>query len=96
MGSFLRVHHCVLVGERGRGMALLSAILTVGASMMFGANGKRGLGRIYDGRLFTGIGVDGYSSLATIFIFEIFPRAIRDQLIYVSSAGQLSTLLASC
>merc|ERR1712000_271228 len=48
---------------RASGLALFAAIFSVGAGMMLGANGDRGLGLIYGGRVLAGIGVGGVSNL---------------------------------
>ncbi|RAL60517.1 hypothetical protein DID88_009713 [Monilinia fructigena] len=42
---------------RVKGMALFSAVFTLGAGMMLGTNGDRGLGLIYGGRALAGIGM---------------------------------------
>lgn len=68
---------------RVKGMAVFSAVFTVGAGMMLGTNGDRGLGLIYGGRALAGIGVGGCSSLAPIYISEISPPAIRGRLVCV-------------
>ncbi|KAF7857318.1 hypothetical protein EAF04_009559 [Stromatinia cepivora] len=66
---------------RVRGMAVFSAVFTVGAGMMLGANGKGDLGLIYGGRVLAGLGVDGCSSLAPIYISGVSPPAIRGRLV---------------
>lgn len=48
---------------------------------MLGANGQRGLGLIYGGRVLAGFGVGGASNLSPIFIAEIAPPAIRGRLV---------------
>jgi MFS family permease len=72
---------------RVRGLAVFSAIFTVGAAMMLGANGQRGLGLIYGGRVLAGIGVGGCSNLAPIYISEISPPAIRGRLVCMFEFG---------
>ncbi|EDN98861.1 hypothetical protein SS1G_13720 [Sclerotinia sclerotiorum 1980 UF-70] len=72
---------------RVRGMAVFSAVFTVGAGMMLGANERRGLGLIYGGRVLAGLGVGGCSSLAPIYISEISPPAIRGQLVCMFELG---------
>lgn len=82
---------------RVRGMAVFSAVFTVGAAMMLGANGDRGLGLIYGGRVLAGLGVGGCSSLAPIYISEISPPAIRGRLVCVGFASPLHIpALAKC
>ncbi|KAA8564158.1 hypothetical protein EYC84_012135 [Monilinia fructicola] len=72
---------------RVKGMAVFSAVFTVGAGMMLGTNGDRGLGLIYGGRALAGIGVGGCSSLAPIYISEISPPAIRGRLVCMFELG---------
>lgn len=72
---------------RSRGLAVFSAIFVVGAAMMLGANGERGLGLIYGGRVLAGIGVGGCSNLAPIYISEISPPAIRGRLVCMFELG---------
>ncbi len=48
---------------------------------MLGANGSRGLGLIYGGRVLAGIGVGGASNLTPIYITELAPPAIRGRLV---------------
>lgn len=63
------------------GLVIFSAIFTLGAGMMLGANGARGLGLIYGGRVLAGIGVGGASNLSPIYCSEIAPPAIRGRLV---------------
>jgi MFS family permease len=49
---------------RVSGLFIFSIIFTLGAGLMLGANGERGLGLIYAGRVLAGIGVGGASNLA--------------------------------
>lgn len=49
---------------RKYGILLFTAIFLVGASMMLGANGQRGLGLIYGGRVLAGFGYVFIKSLA--------------------------------
>jgi len=72
---------------RTKGIAVFSAIFVVGAGMMLGANGHRGLGLIYGGRVLAGIGVGGASNLAPIYISEISPPAIRGRLVCMFELG---------
>jgi len=72
---------------RSKGLAIFSAIFVVGAAMMLGANGERGLGLIYGGRVLAGIGVGGCSNLAPIYISEISPPAIRGRLVCMFELG---------
>ncbi|CZR56424.1 probable plastidic glucose transporter 4 [Phialocephala subalpina] len=72
---------------RTSGMTVFSAIFTLGAGLMLGANGDRGLGLIYAGRVLAGIGVGGASNLAPIYISEISPPAIRGRLVCMFELG---------
>ena len=72
---------------RARGLAIFSAVFVVGAAMMLGANGQRGLGLIYGGRVLAGFGVGGCSNLAPIYISEISPPAIRGRLVCMFELG---------
>ena len=53
----------------------------VGAAMNCAATGHKGLGLIIGGRVLTGWGVGGCSSLVPIYISEISPPAIRGRLV---------------
>ncbi|KAF7892140.1 hypothetical protein EAF00_008442 [Botryotinia globosa] len=68
-------------------MAVFSAVFTIGAAMMLGANGDRGLGLIYGGRVLAGLGVGGCSTLDPIYISEISPPAIRGRLVCMFELG---------
>lgn len=56
---------------RKRSMIIFSLIFIVGAGMMLGANGQRGLGLIIGGRVLAGIGVGGASNMVPIYISEV-------------------------
>ena len=45
------------------GLTIFSAVFTLGAGMMLGATGSRGLGLIYGGRVLAGMGVGGASNV---------------------------------
>ncbi|KAK5091177.1 hypothetical protein LTR05_001357 [Lithohypha guttulata] len=66
---------------RKKGLAIFAAIFTLGAGLMLGVNGDRGLGLLYGGRVLAGIGVGGASNLSPIFCAEIAPPAIRGRLV---------------
>ncbi|PBP20162.1 putative quinate permease [Diplocarpon rosae] len=72
---------------RASGLALFAGIFTVGAAMMLGCNGERGLGLMYGGRVLAGIGVGGASNLSPIYISEIAPPAIRGRLVCMFELG---------
>lgn len=72
---------------RATGLSVFAALFTLGAGLMLGANGERGLGLIYAGRVLAGLGVGGASSLAPIYISEISPPAIRGRLVCMFELG---------
>jgi len=63
------------------GLTIFAAVFTLGAGMMLGASGARGLGLIYGGRVLAGMGVGGASNLSPIYCSEIAPPAIRGRLV---------------
>ncbi|EXJ95027.1 hypothetical protein A1O1_00145 [Capronia coronata CBS 617.96] len=63
------------------GLVIFSALFTLGAGLMLGATGARGLGLIYAGRVLAGIGVGAASNLSPIYCSEIAPPAIRGRLV---------------
>lgn len=63
------------------GLLIFSALFCVGAGIMLGSTGARGLGLIYGGRVLAGIGVGGTSNLSPIYCSEIAPPAIRGRLV---------------
>ncbi|OCT53313.1 putative quinate permease [Cladophialophora carrionii] len=63
------------------GLTIFAAIFTLGAGLMLGANGARGLGLIYGGRVLAGMGVGGASNLSPIYCSEVAPPAIRGRLV---------------
>jgi MFS family permease len=73
----------------GRRLGLMASALVffLGAGMMLGANGDRGLGLIYGGRVLAGIGVGAGSNLCPIYISEMAPPAIRGRLVGVYELG---------
>ena len=73
----------------GRRIGLLSAatIFVLGAGLMMGTNGDRGLGLMYAGRVLTGIGVGAGSNITPIYISELSPPAIRGRLVGVYELG---------
>jgi len=58
-------------------LILWSLVFITGAAIMLGANGERGLGLIYGGRVLCGLGVGGTSNVVPIYISELAPPAIR-------------------
>jgi MFS family permease len=81
---------------RTSGLVLFAAIFTLGSGLMLGANGDRGLGLIYAGRVLAGIGVGGASNLAPIYISEISPPAIRGRLVCMFELGWQIGGLVGC
>jgi MFS family permease len=63
------------------GLLIFSTVFCLGAGIMLGATGSRGLGLIYGGRVLAGLGVGGASNLSPIYCSEIAPPAIRGRLV---------------
>lgn len=63
------------------------AVFILGAGLMLGANGDRGLGLIYAGRVLAGIGVGGASNMVPIYISELAPPAVRGRLVGIYELG---------
>ena len=83
-GAFFGAIFAYVVGHflgRKRGLSIFAGIFFLGAGLMLGANGKRGLGLIYAGRVLAGFGVGGASNLTPIYISEVAPPAIRGRLV---------------
>ncbi|KAG7104723.1 Quinate permease like protein [Verticillium longisporum] len=72
---------------RRKSLLLFALIFTVGAGMMCGANGDRGLGLIIGGRVLAGFGVGGCSNMTPIYISELSPPAIRGRLVGIYELG---------
>ena len=72
---------------RKRSLWVYSIVFILGAGMMLGANGQRGLGLIVGGRVLAGIGVGGCSMVVPIYISEISPPAIRGALVGIYELG---------
>lgn len=72
---------------RVSGIAFFATVFIVGAGLMCGANGERGLALIYVGRVLAGVGVGGASNLSPIYISEISPPAIRGRLVCMFELG---------
>lgn len=72
---------------RKRSLWIFSLIFILGAGMMLGANGQRGLGLIYGGRVLAGLGVGGTSMVVPIYISEISPPAVRGRLVGIYELG---------
>lgn len=72
---------------RRRSLLVFAAVFILGAGLMLGANGDRGLGLILGGRVLAGIGVGGCSMLTPIYISEISPPAVRGALVGIYELG---------
>ena len=64
-------------------------------AQMLAADGARGLGPIYGGRIVAGLGIGAASNLTPLYISEIAPPAIRGQLIGMYEIGWQSALLST-
>jgi MFS family permease len=69
------------------GLWITGIIFTLGAGLMLGANGSRGFGLLYAGRVLAGIGVGSGSNLTPIYISELSPPAIRGRLVGIYELG---------
>ncbi|KAF7558750.1 hypothetical protein G7046_g5403 [Stylonectria norvegica] len=72
---------------RRKSLILFTLIFMLGASMMLGANGDRGLGLIIGGRVLAGFGVGGCSNMTPIYISELSPPAVRGRLVGLYELG---------
>ncbi|KAF4306494.1 Sugar/inositol transporter [Botryosphaeria dothidea] len=68
-------------------LQIFSLVFILGAGLMLGANGDRGLGLIIGGRVLAGIGVGGASNMTPIYIAELAPPAVRGRLVGIYEAG---------
>ncbi|KAK8194789.1 general substrate transporter [Phyllosticta capitalensis] len=68
-------------------LQIFSLIFVVGSALMLGANGDRGLGLIYAGRVLAGIGTGGASNMTPIYISELAPPAVRGRLVGIYEVG---------
>ncbi|KAF4635975.1 hypothetical protein G7Y89_g2105 [Cudoniella acicularis] len=89
-GAFFGAFFAYAAGHylgRKKGLQIFSGVFILGAGLMLGANGSRGLGLIYAGRVLAGIGVGGASNLTPIYISELAPPAIRGRLVGLYEMG---------
>ena len=89
-GAFFGAFFAYAAGHylgRKKGLQIFSGVFVLGAGLMLGANGKRGLGLLYAGRVLAGIGVGGASNLTPIYISELAPPAIRGRLVGLYEMG---------
>lgn len=85
-GSLLAYVSSHFLGRR-KSLFAFSTIFILGAGLMLGANGSRGLGLIYGGRVLAGIGVGGASNMVPIYISELSPPAVRGRLVGIYELG---------
>ncbi|KAI6778033.1 Quinate permease-like protein [Emericellopsis cladophorae] len=73
----------------GRKLSLVgfTVIFCIGAGIMLGANGDRGLGLIIGGRVLAGFGIGGCSNMTPIYISELSPPAVRGRLVGIYELG---------
>ncbi|KAJ5158684.1 Major facilitator superfamily domain general substrate transporter [Penicillium coprophilum] len=89
-GAFFGAFFAYPIGHFwGRRIGLLAAglVFTLGAGIMVGVNGDRGLGLLYGGRVLAGLGVGAGSNITPIYISELSPPAIRGRLVGVYELG---------
>lgn len=85
-GSLFAYVSSYFLGRR-KSLFLFSCVFILGAGLMLGANGDRGLGLIYGGRVLAGIGVGGASNMVPIYISELAPPAVRGRLVGIYELG---------
>lgn len=85
-GSLMAYGTSYYLGRRWS-LIVFSAVFVVGAGMMLGANGDRGLGLIIGGRVLAGVGVGGCSNMTPIYISELSPPAVRGRLVGIYEVG---------
>lgn len=74
------------IGRR-KSLMLWVLVFILGAGLMLGANGERGLGLIIGGRVLAGLGVGGCSNMVPIYISELAPPAVRGRLVGIYELG---------
>lgn len=85
-GSLFAYVSSYFLGRR-KSLLVFSCTFILGAGLMLGANGDRGLGLIYGGRVLAGIGVGGASNMVPIYISELAPPAVRGRLVGIYELG---------
>ncbi|KAI0975190.1 general substrate transporter [Xylaria arbuscula] len=85
-GSFFAYVSTHFLGRR-KSLFIFSAVFILGAGLMLGATGERGLGLIYGGRVLAGVGVGACSMIVPIYISELSPPAIRGRLVGLYELG---------
>lgn len=68
-------------------LVAFTIIFCIGAGIMLGANGDRGLDLILGGRVLAGFGVGGCSNMTPIYISELSPPAVRGRLVGIYELG---------
>ena len=68
-------------------LAIASSTFILGAGLQCGANGDRGLGILYAGRVLTGLGTGVASNIVPIYLSELAPPAIRGRLVGLYELG---------
>ncbi|KAF2644703.1 general substrate transporter [Massarina eburnea CBS 473.64] len=85
-GSFGAYASSYYLGRR-KSLLIWVLIFILGAGLMLGANGERGLGLIIGGRVLAGLGVGGASNMVPIYISELSPPAVRGRLVGIYELG---------
>ena len=85
-GSLAAYVSSYFLGRR-KSLILFALIFILGAGMMLGANGDRGLGLIIGGRVLAGFGIGGCSNMTPIYISELSPPAVRGRLVGLYELG---------
>jgi MFS family permease len=82
-GAYVSSHY---IGRKNS-LLLWASIFMIGAGVMLGASGDRGLGLIIGGRVLAGLGVGGCSNMVPIYISELSPPAVRGRLVGIYELG---------
>ncbi|CAO2658631.1 Nn.00g063540.m01.CDS01 [Neocucurbitaria sp. VM-36] len=85
-GSFGAYASSHFLGRR-KSLLIWVLVFILGAGMMLGANGQRGLGLIIGGRVLAGLGVGAASNMVPIYISELSPPAVRGRLVGIYEMG---------
>lgn len=85
-GSIFAYASAYYLGRR-KSLWVFTTVFILGAGLMLGANGQRGLGLIMGGRVLAGMGVGGASMVVPIYISEIAPPAVRGRLVGLYELG---------
>jgi MFS family permease len=83
LGAYVSSHYF----GRKKSLLFWTTIFMIGAGIMLGANGDRGLGLIIGGRVLAGLGVGGCSNMVPIYISELAPPAVRGRLVGIYEMG---------